>query len=617
MNAKFRAAFLAAMFLLLGASAAYAQGDAGRESPFSLGAGARGMGMGRAFAALPGDASSAFSNPAATALIDRNEFSAFHTSLFMGTNYDCLAFAYPVGLLGVFTLSAGRLGTGEIHQWDIYNRRGSDISSSDFLFGVSYGREVGYGFAGGVTLKGVGLEIGSDAGYSLGMDLGFQYKPKFIDGLNFGVGLGDLLQPHIKLRSVEDKYQTISRFGFSYSRDFAENFGGAIVTEMEKITGRDSRFHPGLELVFYESYALRAGYDHDRMTFGGGIIYNIFKLDYAYENIEFLGGSHRVSLGITFGKSVRKARDEVVVKAIETEKANWQKTLDQQRSSEFTGYLASADSLYGAGMYQDALLNYQRALAIDGASEKARIMADSSMNIIITSAASGARDQRREELISKRITAALEDMKAGRYNQGISQYELALEIDPANKQVGDLLKSAKTARSNEIENIRRRARSYRQSGDHSSAIVEWNRLLSIDPKDSEAISGIENSRDELHASDLVASALRAINDGNYPAAVSLLNEAQTIRPEDKAIQSLLSEARAKSAPATSLTDIKANADHWSIYLRGLENYQSGNYRNALTNWESLRQFYPNNSDLENNISQAKQRLAAEGGQEQE
>lgn len=595
----------------------FAQGDAGRESPFSLGAGARGMAMGRAFVSLSGDASSAFSNPAATANIDRSEFSAFHTSLFLGTNYDCLALSHPVGMLGVFTLSAGRLGTGDIIERDQFNRPENTFSAADILLGISYARGLGYGISTGLTVKGVGLEIGDDAGYGFGLDLGFQYSPEFIHGLRAGIGLGDLVQPRIKLRSTEDKYQTVSRFGISYARKLHRNFDGTVVTEIEKIGGRDTRVHPGLEMVFYKSFSLRTGYDHDRFTFGGGVAYNIFKLDYAYENIEFLGGSHRVSLGFSFGKSVRESRDQMVVKAIETEKANWQKSLDQQRSLDYAIYLSNGDSLYAARKYQDALVSYQRALVIDETSVKARAMADSMMNIIITSASAGARDQKREELTSKRIETALADIKAGRFNQAITQYELALEIDPANKTVADLLQSARTTRTNEIDTIRRRARSFKQSGNYSDAIIEWNRLLTLEPKDSEALAGIENSRSELRANDLMTSAVRAINDGKFADAVTLLNQAQTLKPNDKTIQSLLSEAKAKSAPATSLTDIKQNSEHWTIYLHGLESYQASEYQKALDSWQSLQQYYPNNSDLENNISQAKQRLATEGGNKQE
>jgi tetratricopeptide (TPR) repeat protein len=592
-----------------------AQGDAGRESPFSLGAGARGMGMGRAFVSLEGDASSAFSNPAATGFIDRSEFTAFHTSLFMNTNYDCLALSHPVGMMGVFTVSAGRLGTASFTGRDQYNRPDQDITASDTQLGLSYGRNIGQGFATGLTLKGVGQEVGSNSGYGFGLDLGFQYRPMYAKGLILGAAFIDLIEPSIKLVNIKDKYQTVSRYGLSYSRTLINNFGAAGVFEIDKIAGRGLRIHPGLELVYRNDYALRVGYDDNEPTFGGGIVYGAFRLDYAYENIQYLGGSHRISLGIAFGKSALKAQEESIAEAVEVEKLTWQKTLDEQKLHDFATYLFTADSLRSAERYQDALFFYERALAINESSVRASSMSDSMMTIIIANAASTARDQKREDLISKRVASALEQFKAGRLNEAISEYELALEIDPGNKTVSDLLTSAQATRQTELDNTRKSARSIQTRGDYSGALLEGNKVLALEPTDTEAKNGIEIDKKQLNANGLVASAVTAMDQGKYLDATAFLEQAQTLRPNDATIKSLLTESRAKSAPVTSVADIKANSDHWAIYLKGLEKYQAGDFKNALDNWESLRQFYPNNPDLDKNINQARQRLSTEGGKD--
>jgi len=598
-------------------AAALAQGDAGRESPFTLGAGARGMGMGRAFVALSGDASASLWNPAATASIDRSEFVAFHTSLFMGTNYDCLALSHPVGTLGVFSLSAGRLGTGDITEWDQYNRPVDTFSASDFLLGLSYGRGIGYGLATGLTVKGVGQEIGGNSGYGFGLDLGFQYRPYFAKGAALGLSFRDLVQPSIKLIEVRDKYETVTSGGMSYSRDFSHSFGSTAAVEVERIPGRKTHFHAGGEAAFYRSYFLRVGYDRDRLAFGAGIIYNFFKLDYGYENIDYLGASHRISLGVSFGKSVAEAREEMIGRAVEAERANWQKEADRQRNGELAMNLGRADSLRGEGQYQNALLFYNRALAADETSQKARTMSDSMMSLIIAGASASARDARREELTSKRIASALELMKSARYGEAVTQYELALEIDPSNKTVADLLEAARVTRAEELDKMRGRARQYRDAGDFASSLLEWNRVLSLQPDDSEAKQGIEIARSQLQANGLLAAGVASMNEGKYSGAATYLEQAQKIKPRDKTIQTLLADARAKSAPATNLEDIKASPERWAIYLKGLEAYQEGNYSDAIRSWESLRQFYPNNPDLEKNISQARQRISTEGGARQE
>jgi tetratricopeptide (TPR) repeat protein len=596
---------------------AFSQGDAGRESPFSLGAGARGMGMGRSFVSLSGGASSAFSNPAATALLDQSEFTAFHTSLFMGTNYDCLALSHPVGTLGVFTISAGRLGTGSFTGRDEFNRPSQSISASEFQLGISYGRELPFGLATGLSFKGAGQELGDNTGYGFGLDWGLQYRPNFMRGLTLGTSFNDLIQPRIKLVNSEDKFQTISRFGASYSRSITTIFSATAAIDLDKSAGRNLRYHPGLEAGFYDAYFLRVGYDKDRPTFGAGIVYNIFRLDYAYENIEFFGGSHRVSLSLVFGHSARKTQQETIDRAIKTEKDSWQKSLDVKRGQDFASNLSKADSLAADDKYQDAMGYYQRALALDESSQRARIMSDSMINLIITSASTTARDEKRADLIEKRIASALEDFKAGRFSQAIVQYELALDIDPGNKTVNDLLSSARTARQTEIDSARNSARALTRSGDYAAALLEWNKILLLDSADQEAKTNIDLSRGQLKADALIAEAVSSINKNKYADAVTFLQQAQIIRPSDSTIKSLLENARAKSAPKTNLSDIKSSAENWAIYLKGLESYQASDYKSALSTWESLQKFYPNNPDLEKNISQARQRLTTEGGKSQD
>ncbi len=144
-------------------------------------------------------------------------------------------------------------------------------------------------------------------------------------------------------------------------------------------------------------------------------------------------------------------------------------------------------------------------------------------------------------------------------------------------------------------------------------LLEWKRLNDIAPADSEALRGINIAKGQLKVDGLVATAVNSMRNGEYANALTYLQQAQSLRPNDKSIGSLLAEAKAKSAPPTTLNDIKASKENWSIYLNGLEQYQSGKYSKALENWESLREFYPNNPELEKNISQAKSRLQTEGG----
>ncbi|UCC81045.1 MAG: PorV/PorQ family protein [Candidatus Zixiibacteriota bacterium] len=594
-------------------SASYADGDAGRESPFSLGAGARGMGMGRAFVALSGDASASFWNPAATSRIDRANVTAFRTTLFLNTNYDCLGLSYPFADLGVFSFSLGRIGTDDIEGRDSDNLPTDNFSSSETRFGFSYARHLFYGFHGGLTVKILSHRIGEISGSGAGADLGLQYKYSRLPWLTIGASFVDLIQPRVKLISVEDKYATVSRFGAMGNKKIASNINIEAGFDVEKTAGRSAIFHAGVEAGFLERYFLRLGFDRNRPTFGGGLFYRSFNLDYAYENIEYLGDSHRISFSFSFGSSVSEKRRQRRASIVREERESWERALSHQADS----LLNLADSLRNLEEYQDALANYQKVLGLNPESEHARIMSDSMINIIISEAIEGVADLKRKELISGRIGSALNDFNEGRVKSAISKYRLLLEIDPSNETIEDLLASAEQNLSAEISQRRETAIRLQNQGDNAGALAEWNRILSLDEGDAEAGTRINDLKGEMAGKELIADALELISNGRYSEAMDLLERARSLRPGDESIRSLMAEARAKSVPPTTIEDIKSNSEHWDLYLSGLESYQKSDYKMAIEIWTELERVYPNNADLRKNINQARDRLAAEDETKQE
>lgn len=570
------------------------------------------MGMGRAFVSLSGDASAPFWNPGATASIDRTEVMAFHTSLFLDTNYECFGLSHPLAGIGVFSLSAGRVAADGIERRDEFNRLLEEFSSSESQYGLSFARDVGFGISGGLTLKAVTVDIGNVTGSGFGADLGFQYRPAFVRGITVGAAFNDLIKPSVKLISVKDEYQTITRFGISSQNNVFKDVASTVSLDLEKTLGRSVMIRTGLEAVFYRQFSIRLGYDDGRPTFGAGILYNFVRLDYAFEDIEYFGGSHRISVAFAFGKSVARIREENKARIVHEEKEKWEESLESERRNEAETLIALADSLRQKRQYHEALGYYQRALALDTASVEAQVRADSMMARIIDQAAAGAGDRKRRELISGRLESALSDFRQGRLNEAISKCDLLLEIDPGNQSIIDLLTTTRETRLEEIEKRRNTARAYQEDGDYVNAIAAWNKLLALDPTDTLASNSISALKDEMKVGSLMTAALTAIENGRYAEAVGHLRQAANLRPQDKTIESLLKEARARSAPLTALEDIKSSPDRWRIYLSGLESYQAGDYEKALDLWRSLREFYPNNPELEKSIGQAKERLATEG-----
>jgi len=566
------------------------------------------MGMGRAFAALSGDASSPFWNPAATSLVDRASLTAFRTTLFLNTNYDCLGITYPFVDLGVFSFSLGRIGTDDIEGRDPFNLPTETFSSSETRFGFSYARHMFYGLHGGLTVKSISQDVAGNSGSGAGADLGFQYKPSPIPWITLGASFIDLVQPRVKLISVEDKYATVSRFGAMGNRDITNNVGITAGFDIEKTSGRSAVFHAGAEAGFSNRYFLRLGLDRNRPTFGAGLFFKSFNLDYAYENIEYLGSSHRISFSFSFGSSIIEKRQNRRASLVREERQAWENELDRQADS----LLLSADEFRESGEYQNALRDYQKVLGLNPESERARVMSDSMLNTIISSSLEGVEDRKRQELISGRVESALNDFNQGRLNQAISKYRLLLEIDPGNETITDLLASAEENRLAEISRLKQSAVNLQNQGNLPGALAEWGRVLSLDDSDSDALTRIDALKGRMQGNQMIANALSLISDGRYAEAIEILERADRLKPNDKSIRSLISEARSKSVPPTTIEDIKSNTEHWNRYLSGLESYQQSDYKKAIEIWTDLAKIYPNNSDLNKNINQARERLAAEG-----
>jgi hypothetical protein len=104
-----------------GAHSTHAQdGDGGTESNFSIGFGARAMGMGSAFTALADDATAVFWNPAGLENIYQQSVTLFYTQLLEG-DYQFIGYALPTLNIGTFGMGLGRIGVGGIRQTTEFN----------------------------------------------------------------------------------------------------------------------------------------------------------------------------------------------------------------------------------------------------------------------------------------------------------------------------------------------------------------------------------------------------------------------------------------------------------------------------------------------------------------
>ena len=169
-------ALLSAVFMVvLAASGIYA--SSGITSVFDIGIGVKQQSLGGAYAAGTDDSSSIFYNPAGLQTLDRIEIQGAYIPLFMDTEYNYLACAYPTMDYGCFGFSFASLNTDKITLRD-YTGTPLNITSQQML-------EVMGGWAMDLFIKdlyaGFNIKVDSqsmsafnDTGF--GADLGFLYS---------------------------------------------------------------------------------------------------------------------------------------------------------------------------------------------------------------------------------------------------------------------------------------------------------------------------------------------------------------------------------------------------------------------------------------------------------
>jgi len=308
----------------------------------SIGIDARALGMGGAYVAQAAGASAAYWNPAGLAHLAAHEVTLMHAEQFEGiVGYDYLGYGYPrrdgtnlgfgiirlgvddipVTFLPFPDLPLGYTSTDTSNRVEVSHYT-SDTEMAFFAgFGRSYSRILSYG----ASAKIIGKWIASNSAYGLGFDLGLRLQPwrNVVFGallqdvtttaLIWDTGHKELIAPTLKLGGAYyvDFPSLMARVTLAADLDLRfTDRGEADQIQLGGLTG-DS--HLGLEYFINVSgngLALRAGAEPSRepdegflgnYTFGAGLLFQSFHIDYAFLAHPELGDTHRIALAVLWG----------------------------------------------------------------------------------------------------------------------------------------------------------------------------------------------------------------------------------------------------------------------------------------------------------------------------
>ena len=291
----------------------------------SIPVGARSIAMGSAYFCMQGSADNVFVNPAGTAFIGRPQVSISLLPWFADINQNSLALSIPLGNLGILSGSLRQVDFGEqqgtilannVEGWDYTEK----FTPSAYQVGLGYARRITDRFAYGMHMSYAREDLASV--YYAPVLEGSMDDPQTRDtqmglfNLDFGVlyytGFHDMrLGMTLKNFSEEQGYGNVGNpipmdWRFGMAMDVLSLLPGesnrhklTLAWDLSHPRDYSERLHFGLEYVFADAIALRAGYktnyDEEKFSFGAGLLpvrtLGSFQigLDYAYKPFGVFG----------------------------------------------------------------------------------------------------------------------------------------------------------------------------------------------------------------------------------------------------------------------------------------------------------------------------------------
>ncbi len=277
--------------------------------------GARAAGMGNAFVAVADDASAVFWNAAGIARIDPNksELSLNHANWIADLNFDQVGYVFHVKRIpGAFSVHARALSMNPMvettaYQPDPVEGTGRTFDAGMMTAGLTYARSFTDKFSAGFTANFVHEGLAEFNQQTYAFDIGTLYDVG-VAGMKIGMTISNI-GSQVKFIDRDARIPALFRVGSSLN--LLQSADQRLVGSLEFSHPPDNaeRLNVGAEYSFKNFAHVRGGYNinYDAEGIAGGVGFHFpvsvageADLDYAYTDMQDLGGVHRFSLTFEF-----------------------------------------------------------------------------------------------------------------------------------------------------------------------------------------------------------------------------------------------------------------------------------------------------------------------------
>jgi len=324
-----------------------------------IGLGAGAAGMGEAYTAHYGDVNSMFYNPAGLTGLEMNMFSATHLNWIAETQYEAIAYAWPMVGVGTLGFNFFLLHMPEIPALDVNGTPNGMLQAFDLGAQFSYARDISpfvglKGLNAGAGLKVLHRELAGTNASGVALDIGglYQLNANACFGLSL-LNLGYLSS----FDSAAEQLPLIARAGAGYLLEIVADHQLWLLLDLVQPFDNTFRANVGCEYSFARIVSLRLGYklgyDTDGFQAGAGVKWRNFSVDYAIKLMGVFGVTHFVSAAIGFGTPMKTLQKDEVKKI-----------------------LKQAEELYSQSKYAEALKIVKQAILIDANNRRALQLQD-------------------------------------------------------------------------------------------------------------------------------------------------------------------------------------------------------------------------------------------------
>ncbi len=645
---KGQKALLAVIFVFAQVLPSFAGGPGTSTANFlKMGVGGRGVAMGDAQIASANEAMALYWNPALLGGLNQNEVGFMHNNYLLGINHDVLHYIQPTRQFGTFGIGFSLLRVGDIQGYDASSTPTQQLSASDSLYTVGWGKswdrlERFAGLETGVNFKFLQKKLGNDSASGMMGDFGLAYRIQ--SGWFHQLKTAFVLQnfgPGLKFIEQSSPLPRMMKLGLAYPL-FGDNM--TVAGDIVKPSDNGLYTNLGFEYRLWNIVAFRLGLkgqnDLDTgLTYGVGFGNERIRLDYAFVPFGKLGDSHRVSLGFRFGQSYRRAQVQTQIKqAYEKAEARYaqgylvdayiqssqiidvapwhrpSRLLMRKIQQEFKDLedIARREQLQvqiddhfsrGEQYFQlDELLSAKREFEAILALQPNHMGARTYLKRI---------DDRFASLVQTFYEAGMRAFASGDYAQAKEQFQKVLVVDPNHSEAREqltrterLLTQAEAeakdrAKMEAVRPVYMAALSAFERKDYVEALNKFEEILRIDSDNNEAKRYRGLCRDIL-AKNAFDEGNKAAQAGNWQAANENYKMALKYKPDYDEAQNALSKVRGQMGE-------QKKTESQDLYKEGLEAFLAGDQSKALKLWQKAVDLDPENLEAKRGLERLSQR----------